>query len=387
MITPLEIATKARQQYPRLLRAWLADTLPAQFPLPIRSNKGSLHTDPVQRLRQLAQLRAGSREALGQGYTVHWHTVRSPQHGEQGVPAHIEVEDLDNYLALCSLRADFKLFAEQATFIRQQQPALTQWLATQPERVVPLAGHWPALLRVCTYFLQHPLPEVYARQVPSVPSKFVEQHEGILGSLLGHLLPPASQRPGTSFASRFGLRTDPPVVRFRLLDAALATHVGGLTDLTIPQPDFEKLTLASLPDLKVVVVENKLTFLTLPPLPATLAVWGSGSGLAFLRHCHWLHTIQLYYWGDIDLHGFHILAQLRAYFPGTTSVLMDATTYNHHCVAAHAGPVPTQGIPALLTPSEARTYQLLLANPTQNRLEQEHIDYEHSTYILQSTLA
>jgi hypothetical protein len=335
----------------------------------------------------LAQLRAGSREALGQGYTVHWHTVRSPQHGEQGVPARIEIEDLDNYLSLCGLRADFKLFAEQAAFIRQQQPALAGWLAAHPERVVPLAGHWPGLLRVCAYSLHQPLPGIYARQVPGVPSKFVEQHEGILGSLLGHLLPPAGQRLGPSFASRFGLCTDPPAVRFRLLDARLAAHVGGLTDLTIPQPEFENLALAAFQGLKVVVVENKLTFLTLPPLPATLAVWGSGSRLAFLRHCHWLHATQLYYWGDIDLHGLHILAQLRAYFPGATSVLMDAATYTHGAGAAHAGPVPTQDMPDLLTPSEVRLYQLLLATPAKNRLEQEHLDYEYTSHILQDTLA
>lgn len=386
MITPAEIVAKARQHYPRLLRAWLAGNLPAQFPLLIRGNKGSLSTAPAQRLPQLAQLRAGSREALGQGYTVHWHTVRSSQHGEQGVPARIEIESLPDYLHLCGLRSNFKLFTEQATLIQQQQPALTDWLAAHPERVVPLAEHWPALLRVCAYFLRHPLPEVYARQVPGVPSKFVEQHEGILSSLLGHLLPPSSQRPGTNLAGRFGLRTDPPMVRFRLLDTTLAAHLGGLTDLVIPQPDFENLTLPASSELKVVVVENKLTFLTLPPLPATLAVWGSGSGLAFLRHCHWLHAIHLYYWGDTDLHGFHILAQLRAYFPGTASVLMDVATYQRHHAAAHAGPVPTQSMPDLLTPSEANLYQMLLATPAKNRLEQEHIEYEYATHMLLTKL-
>lgn len=60
MITPLEIAAKARQQYTRLLRAWLAGNLPTQFPLPIRSNKGSLHTDPAQRLA-----RAGATPCIG----------------------------------------------------------------------------------------------------------------------------------------------------------------------------------------------------------------------------------------------------------------------------------------------------------------------------------
>lgn len=303
------------------------------------------------------------------------------------MPARLEVESLRDYLYLCGLQSDFTLFTEQANLIRQHQPALADWLAAHPERVVPLAGHWPALLRVCDFFLQHPLPGIYARQLPGVPSKLVEQHEGILGSLLGYLLPAGSQRPGPGFAGRFGLRTDPPVVRFRLLDATLAAHVGGLTDLTIPQPDFEKLALPASSELKVLVVENKLTFLTLPPLPATLAVWGSGNGLAFLRHCHWLHAAHLYYWGDIDLHGFHILAQLRAYFPGVISVLMDAPTYQQHYAAAHAGPVPAAGAPGLLTPSETRLYNLLVASPAKNRLEQEHVDYAYATRTLVDKLS
>lgn len=82
------------------------------------------------------------------------------------------------------------------------------------------------------------------------------------------------------------------------------------------------------------------------------------------------------------MHSLHILAHLRAYSPGATSVLMDTATYTHH-----AGPIPTQGMPDLLIPSEVRLYQLLLATPAKNHLEQEHLYYEYTGRILQDTLA
>ncbi len=385
MITPAEIQVKARQKYSRLLQAWLADDLPAQFPLLIPSNKGSLTTAPAQRTEQLRQLRMGSREGRGFGYTVHWQTVRSARHGEQGVPMRIELASLEDYLRLCGLTTDFQIFTEQAQLIRQHEPALTAWLARHPEKVVPHAGQWPALLRVCAYFRQHPLPGVYARQVPGVHSKFVEQHTGILDSLLTHLLPTEHRRAAPDFATRFGLQTDPPAVRFRLLDVALAAFFGGLTDITVPQPDFERLTLPTSP-LRVLVVENKLTFLTLPPLPATLAIWGSGYSLERLRACQWLCAASLYYWGDLDLHGFHILAQLRGYFLHTESVLMDAKTYQAHPEHLHGGTIPEHGPPDLLTPGEQQVYQVLRTNPQKNRLEQEHISHEYIVQILQQRL-
>lgn len=386
MITPAEILAKAHRHYPRLLLAWLDGTLPEQFPLVIPGNKGSLTTDPTQRTSALQQLRAGSREGRGFGYAVQWKTVSS-RYGEQGIPARITIDTLPDYLRLCGLAADFAGFQQLTNLIRQQQPALAEWLRQHPAKVTVHAAYWPELLRVCAYFLQNPQPNVYARQVPGVHSKFVEEHSGILGSLLGFLLPAEHQRADSDFNRRFGLRTDAAAVRFRLLDATLAAGFGGLPDLTVPQPDFEQLVLPAQLPVKVLVVENKRTFLALPPLPGTLAVWGQGYAVVeLLRGCPWLHRVPVWYWGDIDLHGFHILARLRGYFPQVRSVLMDEATYRQHAAFAHAGTIPAQHPPEQLVPSEKAVYEVLVANPGENRLEQEHILDAYASAVLQEKL-
>lgn len=49
-----------------------------------------------------------------------------------------------------------------------------------------------------------------------------------------------------------------------------------------------------------------------------------------LRWCWVVHACELYYWGDIDTHGFAILDQLRGHFPHTQSLLMDQATLLAH---------------------------------------------------------
>jgi len=45
-----------------------------------------------------------------------------------------------------------------------------------------------------------------------------------------------------------------------------------------------------------------------------------------LAQADWLAHCQVYYWGDIDTHGFAILDQLRAHVPHARSLLMDRAT-------------------------------------------------------------
>jgi hypothetical protein len=81
----------------------------------------------------------------------------------------------------------------------------------------------------------------------------------------------------------------------------------------------------------VVACENKANFLALPPLPATLALWGvGGAATGFFPKLSWLHRDHFVYWGDIDPSGFAILARLRRSFPSMISVLVDGNTVARH---------------------------------------------------------
>jgi hypothetical protein len=60
-----------------------------------------------------------------------------------------------------------------------------------------------------------------------------------------------------------------------------------------------------------------------------------GYGFDNLAAALWLQQKDIYYWGDIDTHGFAILNQLRGFFPHAVSFLMDQRP--------SAGPSATMG--------------------------------------------
>ncbi|UUL76138.1 DUF2220 domain-containing protein [Pseudarthrobacter sp. Fe7] len=91
----------------------------------------------------------------------------------------------------------------------------------------------------------------------------------------------------------------------------------------------------------------------------------------------WLQNCRVFYWGDIDTHGFRILDQLRAIHPHVESVLMDEETLLAHRDAWVSEPSPSYAALTRLNPSEAALYEAL-RNDTFGpavRLEQELLNW------------
>ena len=59
-------------------------------------------------------------------------------------------------------------------------------------------------------------------------------------------------------------------------------------------------------------------------------LFGLGYGLARLADVHWLADKEIWYWGDLDTHGFAILDRLRVRLPHARSFLMDRETLMLH---------------------------------------------------------
>lgn len=84
-----------------------------------------------------------------------------------------------------------------------------------------------------------------------------------------------------------------------------------------------------MPIKNILIAENKMNFLTLPLITSTIAIWsGGGFNIGYLKNATWLLNKNIFYWGDIDEHGFQILHQLRNYYPQAKSVMMDRHTFD-----------------------------------------------------------
>ena len=108
-----------------------------------------------------------------------------------------------------------------------------------------------------------------------------------------------------------------------------------------------------------------------------MVIFGSGYGFESLATADWLQSKDLFYWGDIDTHGFAILDQFRSSFPTAHSFLMDQDTFQHH--KAFWGDEKKQEKRDLprLNGEETKLYEKLRSGDIGNklRLEQERISF------------
>lgn len=276
-------------------------------------------------------LKRGGRESRGFGYEIRWREIRHRVHGANALPERITVPTETDALRLLGKSREAERFSQLAGEALERFPALRSWLARRPLTLLQQAERWPQILAVLDWFRDHPRPGIYLRQldIAGVDTKFIEAHRGLLSELLDQVLPAsaidASATGARGFERRYGLRSKPALIRFRVLDPALA--IGELTDLSVPPEQFARL---SLPVERVFITENEINGLAFPDMPGSLVIFGLGYGLDRLADIPWLHRTALHYWGDIDTHGFAILNRLRAAFPEARSLLMDRATLDAH---------------------------------------------------------
>jgi hypothetical protein len=381
--TPAEIKARLMRRWERgdLLAARLSgETL---FPLELRlkrptGNDLGARFDQVRAWIQA--LRAGSAEARGVGYQIEWRTLEHRVHGRNALPWVIRIPTEADALKLLGRRQDAERFDALCASTLSAFPALRAWLIRHPLKLLERAEEWPRILAVLEHFQRHPRPGCYLRQIdiPGVDTKFIEARRGLLGELLDAVLPAAAIDTRASgargFQQRYGLREEPALIRFRLLDPAL--YIQGLSDLSLPPEQFAQLNP---PVRRVFITENRINGLAFPDTPAALVIFGLGYGLERLAEIPWLGRTRIHYWGDIDTHGFAILDRCRQWLPHTQSLLMDRATLLAHRPLWGKEPAGQRHLGALARLDEPE--RALYADLCQDRLgerlrlEQERIGF------------
>lgn len=384
MLSAQDIRQKAERKYADVLRAWLVGDL-SIFPLAF--TLGKANDDLVARITELDILRSASDERTPNGYRLEWETVNTRKHGQQSVPRRAIFTDLSHYLAYLRKRTEFEAFTADVSLIRRQLPALDAWMSAHPLDVIAYHGVWVDLLSVCRYFLHHPHPNCYLRELPiEVHTKFIESHTAILRQLLDAVLPESAYNPQvTDFNARYGLKDKPNIVRLRLLDEQLDWKYGlALDDIALPLKQAAHLLSAHLQPRRVIIVENLINFLTLPPLTNAVGIWGGGFAVQQLQALEWLQQADVLYWGDMDAQGFQILARLRVIIPHTRSIMMDLATFNaYHAYVGTGTPLRDPDFTRLTTEERLLAEQLTHSN---QRLEQEHISQAYANQQIQQHL-
>ncbi len=371
MITPTEIKKKAENKYTYYLRSIIEDE--TFFPIVIVGNKKP-SDDTVQFEKELTDLIGASKEKKGYGYSVEYQKVKTKKHGEQDIPMSISFSTETDYLKFIGKETTTINFRDDAKKILSQFSILKEWVCQYPQKVLEYHEEWSDLLRVCDYFERNPMPGLYIRELPiNVHTKFIEIHKSIIKELLEIIIGKYVNTAETRFEARFNLKYDEPIIRFRILDKDICKKCfWNIEDISIPITQFKTIEI---PVDTVYVVENKINMLTFPKINNSMVLWGHGFGVDILKEVEWMNAKKIYYWGDLDAHGFQILSEFRTHFSEVESFLMDRGTFDRY-FEGNMGSETKVEKDLHLTQEEKSMFIFLKEN--NYRLEQEKIPYEYA---------
>lgn len=366
MITSAEIKKKALRKYTDYLRNVAAGITFQQIEIPC--NKKASDTI-AEYQREFYDIRSLSKEVKGYGYTIEWKTIKNKMLGTQDFPSKITFETADDFERFLQKVKEVADFRKNVALINGKFSKLQHWIEKYPQKVIDNSEDWNNILKVLDYFSKNPLPKLYIRELPiEVHTKFIEQHKAVISELLDIVIEEYVDKNEKDFEKRYGLRYDEPMARMRLLDKTLATsYFSGLDDITIPVSLFLKLKMSI---SMAYIVENKVNFLTFPPVVKSIVIWGKGYGVASIKDSELLKSTELIYWGDLDAQGFEILSQFRSYFARVKSLLMDKATFDKY-FENDLGTPSKINAKLNLTTEEEELYSYIKTN--NYRLEQEKI--------------
>lgn len=382
--SPSDIRARLQRLWDRgeILRAHLSDEPIFPLSFNVKRPSSKVFGSEFSEVRQwIAELKADSKEEKGYGFELEWEEVNLRQVGKNRIPRRVVVPTEQDALAILRLRTQAARWDALIGQTLEAFPQLESWIRKRPLKLLELAEDWEGVLSVLEWFSRNPRSALYLRQVdvPGVDTKFIEGRRSLLGELLEFVLDadcinPTSTKGVKTFERRFGLRSKPLRLRVRSLDPAL--HFSGLTDVEAPISEWAD---QALPVGRLILTENETNFLAFPPMPGSAIAFTAGYSIDRVARIPWLRDRLVFYWGDIDTHGFGILDLLRKWIPKARSFLMDHETLLTHRSLWVEEPDPRADALERLTTDESELYEDLVSDQFGRnvRLEQERVSFSH----------
>lgn len=349
-----------------MLRALAANRPFPVIDIPLRGPRPAQIGDDLTAVRSwVAALESGRHDDAH--YELEYGSIGGRLIGRNEVPVRARVTSYQQAWTLLGVAAQARKYAEILELVASE-PTVHAWVAAQPLRALRLGEDWPGVLNAYRWLVEARGSGMYLRQItaPGVDTKFVERHRSVLAQLLG--VPSAA----SGFVSALGLSGKSETVRLRAsADLALAAP---FSEVAVR---LDELAGVEVTVRTAMIVENEITFLSVPVPDSGIVLWGKGFEVNRPGSLPWLRAADVLYWGDLDTHGFAILNQLRAWLPQTRSLLMDRDTLLNHRDRWVRESSPTAADLSRLTTDEAALYADLVSDRFGDhiRLEQERIDW------------
>ncbi len=367
--TPADVRARVRRRWDdgSLLGAYAAGKPFPVVEVPLRGPRVAEIGDDLGAVQQwVSDLEAGRRR--DGHYALQYAPVGGRLIGRNQLPSRAVVSAYSQAWAILGVRDEVQRY-DELLGQSESEPVVRRWVANHPHKALDLHAAWPAMLAAYRWLEDHRGSDRYLRQIsaPGVDTKVVERHRGVLASLLG------VSSSSAGFVAGLGLAAKPLTVRLRF-DQGFAGLPCSLSEGTFRLAELARVRVAV---QQAVLVENEVTFLSLPVPHEGVVLWGKGFQVDRAGSLPWLRGAEVSYWGDLDTHGFAILDRLRAWLPQTRSFLMDRETLLEHRERWGRDGSPTHARLARLSLEEAALYEDLVSDRLGDRvrLEQERIDW------------
>ncbi len=387
----INIFEQAEKKYADFLRAYIQDKLELFFPLSVKFSRPKINDSWDEQRQKFEYLENNSKQKLGFGYEICWKkTIKTRNKGEITLPDNIYFHNTNDFLKFINKTSDFKNFKDIFSFITSEIPQLETWILTNPLKLTLYKENWTNLIKICKYFLDKHTTnnKLYIRELPiEIHTKFIEgdkknkSNKVIIDSLLTTILSENKINKkytgikNNNFEKRFYLNYDKTLIRFKILDSNL--YINNLSDISILPNEFFELNIKC---EKIFIAENLMNVLTFPKIKNSIIIWGKGNRVNTIKSAKWIRSKKIYYWGDIDTWGLHILSSLREHYKNVNSILMTKIIFEKYEKYWVKEEISNKIMPKNLTTNEIELFNFLLSLPKEkNRLEQEHI---HQTELI-----
>lgn len=322
-----------------------------------------------------ASLTSGNRS--GRHFTLEQSAIGGRLIGRNLLPSRAVVTSYQQAWALLGVQSMVATYDDVLAKVATE-PVVRAWVIRRPLQAIGLADEWDRLIAARRWLEEHRGSGRYLREItaPGVDTKFAEGHRGVLAQLL--------DVSASGFVQQLGLRAKPQFTRMRF-DPTLSV-LSPTTELAVRH---EELAGLGVRVRQALIVENEITYLSVPVPPEGVVLWGRGFDVDRAGSLPWLKGAAVTYWGDLDTYGFAILHRLRAWLPQARSVLMDRETLLGHRDRWVTEDSPTSARLEHLTDDELAVYTDLVEDRfgARIRLEQERIDWSHAERTLGSAMA
>jgi hypothetical protein len=319
---------------------------------------------------------------IDKSYHIEWKEINHRTLGKNRVPAAVIFDTPELLAGFLSRKNELQLFLRLRGTLERADSRLTPWADRYPFELLSIGDELERLIHLWRWMVENPKPHIYLRQIDlkGIDTKFTEKYKGILDRWLELTLFESLEKTvsgSRNFEEKYGFNRKPEMIRFRFLDPQLYWH--GCSDFTLPAVDFCSIYSGKedqpIPVEQVIVIENDITALAFPPVRKGMVVFGRGYHFEHWQSADWLKRVSLWYWGDLDTHGFRILDQFRSLFPHTRSLLMDRKTLMNSESSWGRENQPSSVDLSNLTTEEKDLYDDLRFNRIREnlRLEQEFI--------------